>query len=488
MSKLDPARLAALSREEKLTLIAAADEKRRRALLKRPKYKPHTGQLEVHKSAAKVRLVTSGNGFGKTCLLIHEAFWRAQGYNPITKEHTPVPAQIAVVLDKPDKADKVFIEEARKWFALEPSQLHKRGKPSTTEISFPNGSSITFFSHDQDPLTWESIQIDMAVFDEPPPRDAYVGLRRAGRKKGVDSRYLIAGTPLGQPWLKEELWDPWERGEKADVECFRGSTELNRTNLADNYIESFSSALTEQEKRIRLSGEWFNLGGLALAHLFKRQTHVVERLDWDMSNPVVIAIDPHGAKPHHALMLGVDRDNNYVAIKELILKAIPRDYAREMRRWMQGYTVIDIVCDSLGSSEYSGGEGFKSFIQVLRDEGVRVRATTFDEKSEEDWMARIADVLKMPAEPDNMGRRRPKLMVSADCSQLIRDIENVQWLRQKGTESFKPKLDISHKDALACLKYALACQLTFTKRKEHAYYVSKPAYGISLRPRSRRPV
>jgi hypothetical protein len=482
--KLTKEQLARLTKDEKLQLLDALNEKQRREREKRPPYKPHAGQLAVHKSPAILRLVTSGNGFGKTALICQEAKWRADGYNPVTGEHTPVPAAIAVVLDKPDKADKVFLEEFRKWFSLRPDQLHKRGKPNTTEITFDNGSTITFYTHDQDPLTWESIQIDMAIFDEPPPRESYIGLRRAGRKKGVVAKYLIAGTPLGQAWIKEEIWDPWERGEATDIECFRGNTEQNRSNLAKDYIEKFSAALSDAEKKIRLSGEWFNSGGLALAHLFRRDTHLIKRaeLEWDDNNPTVIAIDPHPSKAHHAILLGADRHGQLVALKELKLKLIPRDFARELRKWMKGYRILDIVVDSLGSSEYTGGEGFKSFIQVLNEEGVRARATTYDDKSDEDFIARIQDVLKVPETPDNFGRCLPKLLVSTDCPDLIRDIENVQWVRGKGLDEFKPKLDISHKDMLACLKYALACNLHYTKKKSQAFYYTAPVYGLDVRP------
>jgi hypothetical protein len=472
--------LSKLTKQEKLELLALLEEKSRRDKLSRPLYKPHAVQEAIHRSKAKVRFCTAANGMGKSCLAVHEAVWRAQGYNPVTGEHTPVPATIAVLMDKPSKFEEVFLEEARKWFVFRPDQLLKKGKPHLSQIAFDNGSVINFYSHEQDPLTFESIQIDAMIADEPFPRDIYVGLRRAGRKKGVDAKYLIIGTPLGQAWMKEELWDPWERGETTEIECFRGSTEINKANLSDGYIESFSKALTEQEKRIRLHGEWFNLGGLALAHLFKRATHVVpaETLEWDPIWPCVVAVDPHISKAHHAVLLGCDRDGQLYALKELKEKLVPREFARALKQWYAGYRVVDLVCDSLGASETTGGEGFKSFIQVLNEEGVRIRSTSYEDKSDEDFIARIQDTLKMPDEPDNFGRKRPKLLVSSRCPQLIKDIENVQWVRQKGTEDFKPKLDITHKDMLAALKYALACNLTPKKGKAVAYHVKKKPYGL----------
>ena len=208
---------------------------------------------------------------------------------------------------------------------------------------------------------------------------------------------------------------------------------------------------------------------------------MIDPIKWRPDWPTTVIIDPHGTKPHNAVLLGADRDNQLYYIKELKLKAVAREFAQELKKWYRGFKIIDIISDSLGSSEGSGGEGFKSFIQVLNEEGVRARATTWDEKSEEDFIERIKGVLAIPQEPDNFGRKLPKLRIFRGNVGIIGDIENVQWIKFKNLDVFKPKLDISNKDFLACLKYGLASNMKYGKEKATAWRRNKPitTYGIN---------
>lgn len=480
-SKPGKINLESLTRDQKLQLLDIIEEKKRRARDRKAVYLPNRGQEEVHKSDAILRCVFSGNGAGKTALGVNEALWAAQGYNPLTQTFTKVPARIVVLLDHPEKVTDVWLPEIQKWTNLQPEQLHKRGKPYVSKISFTNGSEILFMFHQQEAMLFESIELDFVIADEPPPRHIYIALRRGGRKKGRVSRYLIIGTPISASWLRTEIYEPWINKELEDTECFRFGTIVNEANLGEGYIDSFSSVLSEKEKRIRLHGEFFDLDGLALAHLFSRDLHTVEPFDWPTDQPVVIAIDPHSAKPHHAVMLGVDRDNYLYYIKEISEKSVARDFARTLKVWYQGFRVIDIVCDSLGSAEYTGGEGFASFIEILNDEGVRARATTWTDKNDEDFIDRIKTVLSIPEEPNNFGQYQPKLRIFKNNHGIIGDIENVQWVKYRNQDIFKPKLDITKKDFLSCLKYALASNLTYNKHKAKIYKRIKDVetYGIS---------
>jgi len=476
--------LKGLTKEQKLHLLDLFEERDRRLREKKSVYAPNEGQQKVHVSPARERFVFSGNGAGKTALGVNEVIWWANGYNPITKLFSPVPCRIIVLLDSPDKVGDVWIPELRKWTNVDPEGFDKRGRPYVSRIGFKNGSELLFMFHGQETTLFESLELDYLVCDEPPPRSIYVALMRGARKKGRKPRFLIIGTPLSAAWLRTEVYEPWSRGERPDVECFKFGTVVNTANLADDYIENYSRTLSEKERRIRFEGEFFDLEGLALAPMFNRPVHVIPAFEWYSDAPVIIAIDPHPTKAHHAVMLGTDRDNNNYVLRSLRAKQVARDFARTLRDWMVGYRVVDIVSDSLGSSEGTGGEGFMSFIQVLRDEGIKVRATTWKEKSDEDFIERIRDVLHIPEEMNNYGQRLPKLRIFEGNNGLISDIENVQWVKYRDLDEYRPKLDISNRDFLSCLKYALAANPHFEKARGAQFSRARPVTSYGQKPKT----
>lgn len=450
-----------LSKEEKLARIEAIREKKRRILKSKPTYRPNSGQLKVHKDERRIRFCAAGNGSGKTCLGTQEVIWWATGYNPILKKTTKVPATIAVVLDNPDKVKDLWLPEISKWYPMDELDQLKNGKPYVTQLNFKNGSAIKFYFHQQSEQVFEGIEIDYCVMDEPPPRSVFIGLMRGARKKGAKPRFLFIGTPLGQPWLYTELWQPAEKGERDDIGIHRFSTEVNAHNLAEGYIEDFSKNLTEAEKRARLFGEFAHLEGLALAHLFNEDTHVVKPFPWPNNMPVVIAIDPHQAKPHTAIMLGAVGDGRIYYIKELQSRAAPEAFARELREWYQNYKVVDIICDSFGNIPGTGGDGNMSFSEKLIQMGVRLRTTDYNDKNDEDFVQRIKQVLEIPDKPDNLGRYAPRLAIFDGNPGIVRDIEGCMWQKRRKEEGFKEKLEISNRDFLACLKYALKTNILF---------------------------
>ncbi len=473
-----------LSREQMLAMIDLIDEQDRRARLKKDTYLPNHGQQPVHACDKPIRAVFSGNGAGKTCMLVNEALWAAQGYNPILDSYTPVPAKVIVVLDGPEKINDKWLPEIQKWYNIDvDKQCVKEGKPFYSRINFPNGSYIKFMFHEQKEMKFESIEVDFVGFDEPPPRHVYIGLMRGGRELGSDPKFLMVGTPLAAPWLRIELYEPWLNGELEDTECFRFDSDVNKENLNWAFQEKWFSKLTEKELRIRRRGEFFDLEGLALANLWDREVHIVpdHEIKWDRNWPCIIAIDPHGAKPHHAVLIGADKDNKLMILRELKEKCTPRAFAPYIKDWMNEFRVIDITYDNWGNGEGTGMEGFKTFGQIMSEEGVRMTTTSFDEKSDEAFILRLQDSLEIPDAPDNLGCKVPKLRVSSRCSGCIMDFENVQWVKMRHIDTYKPKLDIENKDFLAAVKYGLARNLHSRKGKDKAYYRTKPMYNHTTR-------
>lgn len=452
-----------LSKEEKLRYLDLLTEKKRRMMSKKLVYKPNSGQLPVHKDNHTIRIVAAANGGGKTTLAANELIWIATGYNPITETFSKVPATIIVLLDSPSKVDQVWLPELRKWYPIDDEcEMVKNGKPYVNQVRFKNGSQAIFMFHEQEDLVFEGIQLDALIADEPFPRRIWIALTRGARKKNTIPKFLIIGTPIGQPWLYDELWKKAAEGLRPDVGIHRFAIEVNADNLADGYIEQFSRNLTEAEKKVRLQGHFSHLEGLALAHLFNRELHVVDPFPWPQGKPAVLVIDPHWNKPHTFALIGATGDGRIYYIKEGKSKSPGRAFAQEMREFCEGpWKVIDYVIDSLGATPNTGGDGNKSFSEVLNQCGVPVRSTSFADKDDEDFIQNIQQVLEVPTETDTFGRRLVKLGIMEGNQGIINDLETVQWIKARQNENFKNKLDITKKDYLSLLKYALKTNIAF---------------------------
>jgi hypothetical protein len=468
--------ISKLNRKEKIQLVQLMEEKQRRLREKSAVYSPHRAQREVHASRKKIRAVFSGNGSGKTAMGTNELIWGAQGYNPIQERFTPVPCRGIVLLDNPSKVEDVWLPELQKWTFIKPEMLEKRGKPHISAIVFPNGSEVIFMSHGQDPLLFESIEADWIICDEPPPRAVYMGLMRGLRKKHSDPWILLLGTPITAAWMRKEIYEPWAAGNAAHIECFKYSSDENKENLNwDMYQNVFFKGLSEKEVQIRRHGEFFDLEGLALAHLFNRTTHVIPEFHWNQDWPCVVAIDPHPAKNHIACLVGVDRDGYLYYLKELSSSSPPQEFARELRNFYQGYRITEIICDSLGATPGTGGDGNKSFLDVLKENGVRARSTNFQEKNDENFIQSIQQILELPGQKDNFGRQLPKLRIVTGNKGIIGDLEQVEWTKYRNIDEYKPKLNITNRDYLACLKYALSTNVSVIPSKRRVVHSKNPS-------------
>lgn len=479
--------LSKLTREQKEELLVALEEKRRRVINSRPVFVPHDEQKLVIWSEALERYIFCSNAWGKSTVLVNEVHWAASGFNEVTKRQTPVPAKICLLLDTPEKIDD-FLPEYRKWHLLEPEWLSKKGKPHYSFIQFPNGSTVTVLTHQVEPLKLEGSQWTHLFCDEPPPQAVFNAIFRGGRLKNRPCRVLLAGTPITGAWLRTDVYEPWTEGKLPYVQCFTGDIEANRKNLETGYIERFSQKLSEKERQIRLHGKFFDIDGLALSHLFNKRTHTLPRseLKWDDSNPVVIIMDPHPSKAHVAVALGCNQYDELYVLDEYSEKKVARDFMEGVieRGWFNTYKVIDIVYDSLGSGDTTSGEGFRSFgdvvNEVLKEHSLgRARATTYDEKDDEDFIERIRDVLVIPDVPDSFGRCVPRLRIVSECRRSIDDVERVEWYLDKQIKENKPKLDLRKRDFLSCIKYGLATHLFFDKpRRMAAHYMKdRRPYG-----------
>lgn len=476
-----------MNREQTIAKLLALEERKRRQALLRPTYTPNEGQAPVHQSTARYRWVFSGNGAGKTALLVQEIWAAATGRNDFLGTKTKVPVRMCLIVDNVRKIEEVILPELRKWFVLTDDMLKKDGKPHTNRIIWECGSVLTFYSQEADPSSFEGVEFDYSFADEPLPKPLFIAITRGGRKKGSANKWLYCGTALSQPWMRIDIHEPWSKGEMDEHECFRAETEANAANLDEGYIARFKKVLSAEEQEVRLKGGFFDSAGLALGHLWNRSTHIMKAsaIEWDKETfPTVIGVDPHPSKAHVAMLLGADRHNQLYALKELSAKLPARDFAHKLVELWGTYRVTDVIVDNFGSADSTGQEGFISFIEILnkvfqeRGVGWRARPTTYQEKDDEAWIARLQDSLLIPEKENNFGQRIPKLRVSDECKGLIQNIESVGWQRDKRLGITKPKLDITQKDYLAALKYALGANIHFKRGKNKPFYLTQPRYGL----------
>lgn len=481
-----------MDRQSKIQQILALEEKRKRQLLAKPQYEPTEGQLKVLSSKKRNIFNFSGNGGGKTTLLVNKMMAIARGRDPWSNSITKVPAKIIVVVDNTRKIDERIIPELRKWHHIDEVWLKRLGKPYTARIELDNGSVVDFYSSDADPSSFEGIEASAVLVDEPIPRTLYVALKRSLRLKGHLCLFLFCGTAISEAWLRRDIYEPWAKGELENTDCFKLASRDNQANLEEGYLEDFGRTLSESEKVVRLEGGFFDSDALALAHLWDKDKHIIpaEKFKYDGKAPCVVAIDNHSTKPHTAILVTCDRNDRLIAVKEMRLRGNAQQFATALKVFMEGYNVVDCVCDSLGSMEMTSGEGMHSFIEGLRSNGIIVRPTLFKEKSHEDLIDRMRNALVIPVVPDQYGECTPKLGILSTLKGLISDIEGATWQKNRITGEMVPKLDTSVRDHLSCLGYALATNLFYDKlRRQAPVYrrdIATPVAGSNVERSQRR--
>ncbi len=278
-------------------------------------YKPHAGQEAFHKSKAKIRVVVTGNRWGKTTASIIEACWLALGIHPY--HSIPIPNRGKLYGESFSMIDETIKIKFDEWL---PKKFLSRKKPYTynqwghlSGINFANGSRTVINTYDQHEKKAEGSNWNYCGFDEPPSREIYV----ANLRGLVDFGGLMwfTCTPLSEAWIYDDLWLPGVQGKNSEIECFSGSIYEN-PHLNRASIDLFVSELKPTEREVRVEGKFKRLQGLVI------DTYDSELSDIDpfLLGPnftIYEGIDPHSSKPHCALWKAIDPSGRRFVVGEL---------------------------------------------------------------------------------------------------------------------------------------------------------------------------
>lgn len=430
----------AQNREELIRLAKILEEQLKASDENRlTRYIPHErgvdgGQLAFHKAAAthQIRLLITGNRWGKSTCSVIEAIWFCLGIHPYKQMRLPVKGKLYA-----DSYPMVMENIKLKLDHWLPKKYLNKERPFINNqqgmlvgVNFANGSILKIGSYDQEMRKAEGSDWDFIGFDEPPPRELYV----ANLRGLVDSGGIMwfSMTPLSEAWIYDDLWMPGMMGEKKHIKCFRGTSSDN-PHINKRSLEIFESELTEEEKKIRILGEFSTLRGLVINTY---QPHISDIDSFELNGDWILyeGIDPHPNKAHAALWKAINVKGVRVVVDELSCEGGIREFGREValkRKQLTagGAVLARSVCDtSLNSKDPANRLNLRTELcDVLRAHGEEVMPFNAQKK---DWLhpgiQKLKDLYRVVEQED--GELKPMQYIFADrCRRYKNELLHYQW-------------------------------------------------------------
>jgi len=298
---------------------------------------------EFHKSKAMIRLLLGGNRASKsvTATVDTEIYTTKQVPDSLKDEYPkeklhPEPVFVRInATDYPNGIQKIIKPKLLEWA---PADAFADYSEDLQVATFIDGSKIELMTYEQPLLKHGGTARHRIQFDEEPPETYYdEGLLRI---TDYDGDIVIAMTPVnGMTWVydriylrasrivamttdedgKRVLMDQADPEGDPDIEVFVMATKDN-PHLSQKAISKVEEKIyDEEEKRMRLLGEFVSFSGLVYKN-YSSKIHDVppfaipdipqylanpqkeSNLPW----PVYCALDPHPRTEHAYLMCAVD--------------------------------------------------------------------------------------------------------------------------------------------------------------------------------------
>lgn len=278
----------------------------------------HEGQIKFHKANKRIRLLLTGNRFGKSTAGCVEMHWAMLGTHPFRKNKIPLKGLI-VATDFENQVKNVIEPKLNEWAPTGAiTKIERNQQGHAKRVIYSTGSYCDIFSHDQDKKVFEGADYDIAWFDEPPPRHIYTAVWRGMTDRG--GIMYITGTPITEPWLYRE----YKKAEAGDPILWgmTGSSSENAKNLGEGDVElglkrldEFAAALDPEERHSRLDGGFLQMQGLIFKDWLSEH-HKITPFAWPKTWPVTESIDPHPSKPWAVSWVGTTEN-----VKKILLRS-----------------------------------------------------------------------------------------------------------------------------------------------------------------------
>lgn len=443
-------------------------------------YRPHAKQVLFHNSPDKIRMLSGGNRSGKTEAGVWEDVVHATGLYP---DWFPGcnrilgPNRGRVIVTDFKKGARVFEEKLLKWLPKDLIISLKRTQTGAIEhiqIKHSSGgvSEIELMTHEQDDDVFEGWSGHWAHFDEPPPREKFIGTLRG--LIDFAGRCWLTLTPISQPWLYDEFVSKANKdfGRIAFLQVDMWDNAKSRGGyLEDAEIAFFESTLKEDEKEARLHGRFKHLTGLVYKE-FDPAIHVIPKAkvkigkDW----PKYFVCDPHDRKPHFGIWATVDPLGQVFIIDEIKFGGTIKEFSKQvlLRELMNKEFNIDPrevirIGDPNKMNTPTAVTG-TTFLQEFAQYGLYFTATVNDDIA----MGHLAvqDKLWYDKNKKVSSTNKPKLFwfkeTTAECVRYMQLYVWDEWRgASKDTRSQKEKPQDSFKDFPDTVRYLIMSRPTY---------------------------
>lgn len=387
-------------------------------------YKPANTKIdEFHKCDKKIRFIFGGNRSGKTVGSIVEAIWLALGIHPYKKVVVPNYGWI-VSLDFPTCRD-VIEPELRKWL---PKNEISKWDSQDKIIYLKNGSTIGLKSCDSGAQKFQGASRHWIQLDEESPYPVY----QECLMRTVDTGGFIfcAMTPTnGLSWAMDEIYEM--AGIDKDIWCIKVWTEEN-SHLNKDEIEKIEKMISEDEKEMRLHGEFVSFSGLIYKN-FRKEHHVLNTMPkWLVNNECYkfMAIDPGIDNPCACTWIAMSKDHKcpeYIVYDDYYESDLTiMDNCRNIVQKTGGDKIEWIILDPWAGSQRNAKSGLTTFDeytkyirQFSRDRMWLKRGNRYDKFAQ---ISKIRELLNV-----NDILQTPQLFVMDSCYATIKEFTRYRY-------------------------------------------------------------
>lgn len=341
-------------------------------------YQPHTKQLRLHQAPHEIRVVATGNQWGKTLAGTVDVLWTVGKCHPYRENYS---GQVHGRVMGPDfdTLSKTILGYCRKMCPVFPAKVGDFQWPGLWKESWDkaltwnqsehilrlaDGSSLEFNSYSQDVASLAGTQKHIIMFDEPPPRPEILGENMA-RQITLKTNMIFTMTPYRAPQFLYEFLVIGAASRPDKILIITASSSENPYSSPDVLNNIGAMNISEAEKGARLRGEWTTDWGRVWKEYGEHNKIPVFLPPNEWTRTLVL--DPHDEKP--CFVIWVARDDatgKDFVYREAQLTGTFEMVSKQIIERSQGEVITRYLMDPKSGSQAATLRGSKTRLEEFR--------------------------------------------------------------------------------------------------------------------------